>query len=220
MRPRPRQSAPRARLHDRCGVGRDLLLANFSEQFDHLGDAERETVRRGGGPHRWPGPDHPDRGPPSAPRMMAERCRRHEAGGAAPDADAAVSRGDDPDMATMRSAPTSRPWPRRPTCRSSSRTARCRERPLGVDLLAELAETIPTIAYFKLKRSTRRSSCGLATWARHPRSVRRGGRRSGPRPRCRGPSAMMRTSSARSSEHISPPASARRPGRSTSTGCR
>jgi 4-hydroxy-tetrahydrodipicolinate synthase len=126
------------------------LLANFSEQFA-LSDVERDVLFDAAMEHiggRVPvilTASH------FSARVTAERCRRAEAGGASavmlmpPYHGATIRVGDDAIrgyFATVAAA-TSLPIIIQDSPVSGT--------PLSVDLLADLADTIPTIAYFKLE---------------------------------------------------------------------
>ncbi len=126
------------------------LLANFSEQFA-LGDAERDLLFD-------EAVDHIDGRVPIiltashfSARVTAERCRRGEAGGASavmlmpPYHGATIRIGDDAIRAYFATVAAATDLPIIIQDSPVSGTA------LSVDLLAELAETIPTIAYFKLE---------------------------------------------------------------------
>jgi 4-hydroxy-tetrahydrodipicolinate synthase len=126
------------------------LLANFSEQFG-LSDTEREQVFAVSMEHiagRVPliyTASH------FSARVTADRCRRAEAGGASaimlmpPYHGATIRVGDDAIRAYFATVAAASELPIIIQDSPVSGT------PLSVDLLASLAETIPTIAYFKLE---------------------------------------------------------------------
>ncbi len=126
------------------------LLANFSEQFA-LSDAERDRLFDVAMEHiagRVPvilTASH------FSARVTAERCRRAEAGGASavmlmpPYHGATIRVGDDAIRGYFATVAAATDLPIIIQDSPVSGT------PLSVDLLASLAETIPTVAYFKLE---------------------------------------------------------------------
>jgi 4-hydroxy-tetrahydrodipicolinate synthase len=126
------------------------LLANFSEQFA-LSDAERDQLFDVAMEHiagRVPvilTASH------FSARVTADRCRRAEAGGASaimvmpPYHGATIRMGDEPIRGYFETVAAATALPIIVQDSPVSGT------PLSVDLLASLAETIPTIAYFKLE---------------------------------------------------------------------
>ena len=126
------------------------LLANFSEQFG-LSDTERDQVFAVSMEHITGRVPVIYTASHFSARVTADRCRRAEAGGASaimlmpPYHGATIRVGDDAIRAYFATVAAATELPIIIQDSPVSGT------PLSVDLLASLAETIPTIAYFKLE---------------------------------------------------------------------